>query len=75
MTELLEQAVAIARELDPHAQDRLARIMLAATEDEQPIYEMTPEEEAAVQEGLDAADRGDFATDEEMAALWTKYEL
>jgi predicted transcriptional regulator len=37
------------------------------------VYAMTPEEEAAVGEGLAQADRGDFATDEEISALWKRY--
>ncbi|RNJ48493.1 hypothetical protein [Methylocystis hirsuta] len=36
-------------------------------------YAMTPEEEAAVLEGLTEAERGDFAPVEEMAALWKKF--
>jgi predicted transcriptional regulator len=36
-------------------------------------YEITPEEEAAVLEGLAEAERGDFASAEEMAALWKKF--
>lgn len=36
-------------------------------------YLMTPEEEAAVLEGLAEAERGDFASAEEMAALWKKF--
>lgn len=36
-------------------------------------YAMTPEEEAAVLEGLAEAERGDFASAEEMAALWKKF--
>lgn len=37
------------------------------------LYRMTPEEEAAVAEGLRQADRGEFASDEEMAALWRRF--
>ena len=73
MTELLERAVAIARALDPETQDRLARMMIAESEKGVPIYRLTPEEEEAVQRGIEAADRGDFATDEEMDALFAKY--
>jgi predicted transcriptional regulator len=36
-------------------------------------YMMTPEEEAAILEGLIEAERGDFASAEEMAALWKKF--
>jgi predicted transcriptional regulator len=33
------------------------------------VYVLTPEEERAVAEGLAQADHGEFATDEEIAAL------
>ncbi|MEF3367342.1 hypothetical protein V3H18_12430 [Methylocystis sp. 9N] len=36
-------------------------------------YAMAPEEEAAVLEGLAEAERGDFASAEEMATLWKKF--
>lgn len=36
-------------------------------------YMMPPEEEAVVLEGLVEAERGDFASAEDMAALWKKF--
>lgn len=75
MTELLEKAVAVARELPPRSQDKIARIILAASENDEEPYVLTPEEEEAVAEGREAAARGEFATDEQMAALWTKFEV
>lgn len=36
-------------------------------------YTTTPEEEAAVLEGLAEAERGDFAPADEMAKLWKKF--
>ncbi len=38
------------------------------------LYTMTPEEEAAVQEGIDDADRGDLVSSEAIAALFKRYE-
>ena len=73
MTDLLEQAVAIARELDPAAQDRLARMMIAESEKGLSDYRLTEEDRAAIQRGIEAADRGDFASDEEVAATLAKY--
>jgi len=34
------------------------------------LYRMTDEERAAVREGLDQADRGEFVSDEEMDEFW-----
>jgi hypothetical protein len=37
------------------------------------VYEATPEELAAIDEGIAAADAGDFATEEEVAATLAKF--
>jgi predicted transcriptional regulator len=34
---------------------------------------MSPEEESAVEEGLAQADRGEFASDDEIVALWRRH--
>jgi predicted transcriptional regulator len=40
---------------------------------EQPTYELTPEEHADLAEAESEAARGEFATDEEVRAMWAKY--
>jgi hypothetical protein len=40
---------------------------------EQPVYVLTPEEEADLDASIAAEERGDFATDEEMLAIRAKY--
>jgi predicted transcriptional regulator len=42
---------------------------------EQPVYELTPEEEADLEASLAEAARGEFATDEEVAAMWARRPL
>jgi predicted transcriptional regulator len=42
---------------------------------EREVFNVPAEHRAAVLEGLDQADRGEFATDEEMAALWKRCGL
>jgi predicted transcriptional regulator len=37
------------------------------------VYRLSDDERAAVERGLAAADRGEFATDEEMAALFKRH--
>ena len=39
------------------------------------VYVMTPEEAAAVDDGLAQADRREFASEEEVAALWKRYAV
>ncbi len=56
-------------EEDQEALNEAAREIVAARTG---VYDLTPEE-AAVAEGLAQADRGEFASDEEIAALWRRY--
>jgi hypothetical protein len=60
--------------LSPEAQDDLARLLLQLTGDEEPVVELTPEE-AADDASLAEADHGEFATDEEIRAIWAKCGL
>jgi predicted transcriptional regulator len=38
-------------------------------------YALTPEEEADIDASLAEADRGEFATDDEVRAVWAKHRL
>lgn len=75
MTKLFEHAVDVARGLPPEVQDDLARVLLELAGEDQPVVELTPEEEASFRESLAQADRREFATDEEVRAVWAKYGL
>ncbi|MFN3546567.1 MAG: hypothetical protein ACK4U0_03670 [Mesorhizobium sp.] len=76
MTRLLEIAIEAARQLEPAEQDELARaIMEMVNGADEGVYVLSDEERAAVEIGIAQADRGEFATDEEVAALFAKYRL
>jgi hypothetical protein len=75
MTILLEQAVKAVRVLPDDVQDDLARMLLQLAGVEQPPYELTPEEAADIDASLAEAERGEFATDEEVRAVWVKHGL
>lgn len=75
MTDLLERAVTTARRLPPETQDEIARMVLAFIGEDKFVYQFTPEEEAELDESEAAAARGDFATEEEMRAIWAKHGL
>lgn len=75
MTDLLEKAITAARNLPPEVQDAIARMVLSYAGEDQAVYRFTPEEEAELDESEAAAARGDFATDEEVRAIWVKYGL
>jgi hypothetical protein len=76
MTKLLERAVEMVRGLPPAAQDDIARIVLRLSgADDEPPLPLTPEEEAVIAVSKTAASRGEFATDEEVRAVWAKHGL
>lgn len=76
MTELLERAVEAARSLPPDMQDEIARLVLQLTgEENEPVIQLTPEESASFDESFAQASRGEFATDEEIRAIWAKHGL
>jgi len=75
MTKLLEHAVETVRGLPPEMQDDLARMLLQFAGEDQPAVQLTAEEEASFDESLAQADRGEFATDEQVRAIWAKHGL
>ena len=73
MTALLDKALTTARLLPSHAQDEIARLVLALIGDDQSIYQFMPEEGAELAESEEASARGDFASEDEIAAIRAKY--
>jgi hypothetical protein len=76
VTRLLDQALAAARKLPPDEQDEIAHVVLRLTgvDDEKPVP-LTAEEQAAIAASKAAATRGEFATDEQVQAVWAKHGL
>jgi hypothetical protein len=76
MTKLLERALAAVRTLPPDVQDGIALMMLelVGNEDAEPVA-LSPEERAAITLSKAAAARGEFATDEQVRAVWAKHGL
>lgn len=75
MTALLDKGVTAARTLPEEAQDDVARVLLQLIGDDAALADLTEDEEAAVLLSRAAARRGEFATDEEVAAVWAKHGL
>ncbi|MEE7456972.1 hypothetical protein MPAR168_20580 [Methylorubrum populi] len=72
MTKLLERAMERAQALPATVQDEIARLVLAyAGEDE--VLTLTPAEEADLLEARAEMERGEFATDEDVSAIFSKY--
>jgi hypothetical protein len=76
MTKLLDKALAAARSLPPDEQDNIAHVVLRlAGADDEPPVPLTPEEQAAIAASKAAATRDEFATDEQVRAVWAKHGL
>ena len=75
MTDLLDRAMHLARSLPPDSQDDIARLVLALAGEEQPPVQLTPDEERSLEESLAQAARHEFATDEQVRAIWAKHGL
>ncbi len=54
-------------------QERAAALLLALEEQSTGVYDMTAEELAAIEASEAEADRGGFASDEEVKALFERY--
>lgn len=73
MTRLFEEAVATVAALPDERQDEFARVLLQLAGVEQRPYALTLEEEAELDASIAEAERGVFATDEEIRAIWAKH--
>ncbi len=56
----------------PERQKDAALMLLAMEEQGAAVYKLSPEELADIEESLREADRGEFATDEEVAAIFNR---
>ena len=76
MTKLLDDALAVVRDLPTDEQDRIARAMLRLTgiDDELPAP-LAAEERGAIATSKAAAARGEFANVEEIRSSWAKHGL
>ncbi len=73
MTKLLEKAIESARALPDEEQDALALAIISMTEAGLGVPDLDDETRAAIREGLAQAQRGQFASDEEIRALWQRF--
>jgi hypothetical protein len=75
MTERLGMAVAATRERPPKIQDDIARMLLTYVSEDQSVVQLSAEEKTSLAESLAQAARGEFATDEQVRAIWAKHGL
>lgn len=76
MTKLLDQAMEAVRRLSPRDQDEIARaiMQLAGTDGDNPVP-LSDDERQAISRSKAAAARGEFASEEEVRAVWAKRGL
>ena len=75
MTKLLDKAIDAVRVLPPEEQDEIARTMLVLAKDaDEDEGEIDPADLEAIDRGLEDMKTGRFASDEEMAALFHRFD-
>lgn len=74
MTKLLEKALEAVRRLPPGSQDEIARAMLALAGEEAELEPIDPAHLTAVLEGLAQANRGQFASDQDVEAVFRRFD-
>jgi predicted transcriptional regulator len=73
MTTLLDKAISKLRTLPKERQDELAEVILDLAEEAH--YTLTRAQMAEVRAAIEEVDRGEFATERELAELWKKFGL
>ncbi len=56
-------------------QDDIARMVLLLAGEDQPIVELTAREKSSLELSLKQAAKGEFASDQEVQAVWSKHGL
>jgi hypothetical protein len=72
MTTLLDQGIQAVRELPAERQDLAGELLLTIAASA-PRYDLTAEQIEDLKLAIAQADRGEFATDEEVANTWKKF--
>jgi hypothetical protein len=74
MTKLLEKGINAVRTLPEDRQDLAGEILLSLAS-EQADYALTPQQLEDIKRAIAEADRGEFASEAEMAETWKKFGL
>ncbi len=75
MTKLLEEAVEKLSQLPEERQNELARMLIDVAAQDLSPYQLTDDERTAIEEALAQAERGEFASDAEVAAMWERFGI
>jgi hypothetical protein len=75
MTKLLDRGIEAVSKLPPDQQDLAGELLLELAKARPREYVLTPEQVEDVKKAIEEADRGEFASDEEVEAVWRKFGL
>ena len=75
MTNLMQRAIEAVQAMPLEKQDELASLLLRIAGDDEAVIELTAEEEASFAKSFAQALRREFATDEQIRAIWAKHGL
>ena len=75
MTKLLDEAVRKLSQLPKGRQDEFARMLIDVAASDLSPYQLTDEQREQVEQAMAQADRGEFASDAEVAAMWKRFGL
>ena len=75
MTRLMQQAFETVSGLPDSVQDELARALLQLAGVDQPPVALDAGESASLDQSLAQAERGEFASDRAIRAIWAKHGL
>jgi hypothetical protein len=75
MTRLLQEGIEAVRGLPADRQDMAGELLLGLAGVVQPGYGLTPEQIADLRIAIAQADRGEFATEDELREVWAKFGL
>jgi hypothetical protein len=73
MTSLLDKALERVRSWSKDRQDDAARLLLAMDRRDAEPYRLTPHERDEIDAALKEAERGELASDEDVAALFKRF--
>jgi len=73
MNKRLETLIERVSALPEEAQDELLDIVAVIEARQSGVYRLTDDERTALKKGLEAAERGEFVSDEDMAAFFKRH--
>ncbi len=74
MTKLFKRGIEAVEALPDDLQDVAGALLLEIAKTSEPEYRLSPEQLEDVKLAIAEADRGEFATDEEMEEVWKSFK-